>query len=83
MLDLLNGIPYIPPMTALRLRVKELREARGWSQAELAKKASIRRPTLSAIESEQTSGIDFDVLERLAKALGVDPGYLIVSRSRK
>jgi hypothetical protein len=33
--------------------------------------------TISAIENEQTTGIDFAVLERLADALGVDPGFLI------
>jgi transcriptional regulator with XRE-family HTH domain len=64
------------------LRVREIREAKGWSQAELADRAGIRRATLSAIESGQTKGVDFATLERLAKALEVDPGYLIVKRGR-
>ncbi len=64
------------------LRVRELREARGWSQRELARRAGVRQATLSAIENEQTSGIDFETLERLAKALEVDPGYLIVKKGR-
>ncbi len=67
-------------MTPITVRVKELREAKGWSQAELAEKAGIRRATLSAIETNQTKGIDFETLECLASALGCDPGYLIVKK---
>lgn len=66
-------------VTPLSLRVKELREAKGMTQAELAERAGIRRATLSAIENGQTTGIDFDVLERLARALDVEhAGFLIV-----
>ena len=77
-----SGIPYIAIMTPITLRVKELREAKGWSQAELADRAKIRRATVSAIEANQTKGIDFETLERLAKALRCDPGYLIVKRGK-
>ncbi len=66
-------------MTPIRLRVKELREAKGWTQGELAERASVRRATISAIENNQTKGVDFDVLERLAGALEVDAGYLVVT----
>jgi transcriptional regulator with XRE-family HTH domain len=69
-------------MSPIYLRVRELREARGWTQVELAERAGLRRPTISAIENEQTKGVDFDVLERLANALGVDPGFLIVRSER-
>ena len=69
-------------MTPIMLRVKELREAKGWSQAELADKAGIRRATVSAIESNQKTGVDFETLERMAKALGCDPGYLIVKSGK-
>ena len=70
-------------MTPVRLRVKELREAKGLSQAVLAEQAEVRRATLSAIENNRTSGVDFDVLERLAVALGVDPGFLVVRTEAK
>jgi transcriptional regulator with XRE-family HTH domain len=65
-------------MTPVRLRVRELREAQKISQVELAERAGIRRATLSAIETGQTTGIDFDTLERLARVLGVDAAFLIV-----
>ena len=69
-------------MTPIFLRVRELREAKGWSQHRLALKAGIRRATLSAIENNQTTGVDFETLEKLAEALGCDPGYLIVKKRR-
>lgn len=65
-------------MTPVRLRVRELRDAKGWTQVELAERAGIRRPTLVAIESGNTTAIEFEKLERIADALGVDAAYLIV-----
>jgi transcriptional regulator with XRE-family HTH domain len=65
-------------MSPVRLRVRELREVQGLTGAELARRAKVRPSTLSAIENHQTTGIDFDTLDRLAVALGVDAGYLIV-----
>jgi len=69
-------------MTPIMLRVRELREAKGWSQAELARRAGVRQATLSAIENELTTSVDFTVLDRLAKVLEVDPGFLLVRRGR-
>ena len=49
-----------------------------WNQAELAKKAGLRRATISDIENGKTNGIDFDTLEKLADALEVETTDLIV-----
>jgi transcriptional regulator with XRE-family HTH domain len=65
-------------MAPLRLRVRELREALGLSQVQLAEQTGIRRATLIAIEQGRTSRVDFEVLEKLGRALGVAPGLLIV-----
>ena len=65
-------------VSPLRLRVKELREALGLTQAELAERAKVRRATVNRIENAHVTAIDMDVLERLAEALGVEPGFLIV-----
>ena len=69
-------------MTPITLRVRELREAKGWTQEALADRAGLRRATVNAIEGGRTKGVDFATLEALAKALGVDAGYLIVQRGR-
>ena len=65
-------------VSPIRLRVAELRAAKGWTQAELAERASIGRITVIRVESDTNKRIDYDVLEKLADALGVDAGYLIV-----
>ena len=64
-------------MTPIAIRIKELREQRGWSQADLCRISGTRQATISAIENGHTKGIDFDTLERLAKALEVHPAALI------
>ena len=54
-----------------------MREARGWSQGEVARRAQLRRATITSIEQRKTKGVDFDTLDRLACVFDVDPGYLI------
>jgi transcriptional regulator with XRE-family HTH domain len=67
-------------MSPITLRIRELREAKGWSQAELARRAGVQRVTITLIEGQRTKGIDFETLEKLARALEVDAGYLIVTK---
>ena len=69
---------YSFTVTPVRLRVRELREAKGLTGAELARQAKVRPSTLSAIENGQTTAIAFDVLDRIATALGVDAAMLVV-----
>ncbi len=69
-------------MGPIRVRLAELRKVRGWSQAKLADRAGVRQATVSNIESGKVKRLDLEILDRLARALEVDPGYLIV-RSRQ
>ncbi len=69
-------------MTPLSLRIREVRQVKGWTQAELARRAGIRRATVNRIENARVKAIDLEVLEKLAKALDVDPGYLIVKKRK-
>ncbi len=62
----------------LRLRIRELRDAKGWSQEELARRAQVRQATISNFERGKTRSVDLDVLDRIATALRVDPAFLIV-----
>lgn len=64
-------------VTPIRIRLREVRELRGLTQAELAERSGVGRPTISNIETGKTSGIDFDVLEKLATALGINAAMLI------
>ena len=65
-------------MTPIRLRLRELRRARAWSQAELARRAGVRQATVSRLEGKSVRNVNLDVLERLADALEVDPAYLLL-----
>jgi len=65
-------------MTPLRLRIKELREAKNLSQEQLAELVGVRQATISNHERGKASRIDFSLMENLAAALGVGPGALLV-----
>ncbi len=65
------------------LRLQELREAKGWSQAELARQSGVPQPTISRIEAGKTGSIELANLERLAGALGVNAALLIVHEPDK
>jgi transcriptional regulator with XRE-family HTH domain len=58
------------------IRLRETREAKGFTQAALARVSGVPQPTISRIE-RGTTAIDLGVLERLADALEVDAAYLI------
>ena len=64
-------------MTPLIIRLREWRERRGLTQAELAKLARVRQPTISDLETGLSKAIRFEVLDRLAEALRVTPGELL------
>lgn len=51
-----------------------------WSLRDLARRAGVRPTTVSAIETRQTTGIDFATLEKPARTLEVDPAFLVVTR---
>lgn len=53
------------------MRIVELREARGWNQAELAHNADMRIATLSELENGK-SNPRLSTLVRIADALGVN-----------
>ena len=58
-------------MSPIVLRVREARMRRGWTQAELARRAGVRRATVNSLESGRRERVNLDVLEKVAKALGV------------
>lgn len=68
-------------MSPIRLRLREVRSARGLTQAKLAELAGVREATVNRIENHRVTSIDLVVLEKLAKALQVDPAILFVSEA--
>ena len=55
-------------------RIKSEREARGWSQAELARKAKLGHP--SVVSNAERGLAGESVRQRIAKALGIEAGEL-------
>lgn len=77
----MSAIAYAHRMSPLVLRIRELREALGLTQAELAERAGVRRATVNRIENARVSAIDLEVLDKLASALRVEPGFIVVRAS--
>lgn len=62
-----------------KLRIKEVAEAKGIKQSHLQIMAAVTPPLLNRYWNNKTSTVDLTELEKIAKALEVSPGALIVS----
>jgi transcriptional regulator with XRE-family HTH domain len=58
-------------------RVRKAREHRGWSQKELAKRATVHHVVLNRLEKGHKSGVQAETIRRLAEALHVTSDYLL------
>lgn len=56
------------------IRIKSMRQARGWTQVQLAEAAGVTQQAVSKIERGETA--DPWTLDRIAEALGVHPALL-------
>ena len=66
----------------LTVRIRALRERRGWSQAELGRRAGVAASTVNRVERGETTTLSLGNLERLARALGVSPRSLLTTTKR-
>lgn len=64
-------------MSPLIIRLRELRKEKGLTQEELARRAGLRRATISDIENGKTQRVGLTVLQGLADALKIAPASLI------
>jgi len=53
-------------------QIASARKKRGWSQAELAKHASVSRATIEALENARTGELGFSKITRILSALGLE-----------
>ena len=67
----------IAPMNIRGDRVKELREAHGWTQKDLERESGIAQSTLSRIERGASHGSYTTTMVTLAKTFGCAEGYLM------
>lgn len=66
----------MPTASMIGARLRELREERGWSVAELAREAGVDRNSISQVEKGASTAPSFPNGVRLAIALGIAPEYL-------
>lgn len=64
-------------MSPVAIRLKQLREGRGWTQSELSARTGVTVAAISRIENNLTKSVEFDTLDKLAEALEVHPAALI------
>lgn len=69
-------------MQAFGEKVKHLREARGWSQAELARLAGVTKSAISTYELDIRTP-SADVVCAFAKSFGVSADYLLGISERR
>lgn len=58
-------------------RIRRLREAKGWTQAEFARLVGVSRSTESQWELDQVNDIRLVNFLKVVELLGTDPAYLI------
>ena len=66
----------------LALNLRKYRQAQGLSQEELADRAEIDRTYISALERSRYAA-SIDVVDRLAKGLGVEAAELLLRPAKK
>jgi transcriptional regulator with XRE-family HTH domain len=60
---------YMPLAYMLGARIKQLRQRRGWTQDELARRARLSRIYIAQLEAGDRASPSFAALERIARAL--------------
>jgi transcriptional regulator with XRE-family HTH domain len=70
-------------VTPLEINLRKYRERKGLSQTELGKLARVRQATISSLENGKGRRVDLDVLERIAKVLGVKATALLTDDRKR
>lgn len=61
----------------MRLRIKEVAEAQGLNRNQLQLKSGVTLPLLTRYWNNTTTEVKLEALEKIARALGVQPGDLM------
>lgn len=64
-------------------KIRSLRESKGWSMGELARRAGLAQPSLWALEHQVTKSPKFSTIAAVAAALGVPARELLAAKARK
>jgi Predicted transcriptional regulator with C-terminal CBS domains len=78
--DSIQEIEIIRKRAAMVAALIQLRESKGWTQAELARRAGMKQSAIARFESDTTAP-RIDTIIRVAMALGVDLAFLPADHS--
>jgi transcriptional regulator with XRE-family HTH domain len=67
----------------LEINLRKYRERKGLSQTELGRLAGVRQATISSLENGKGRRVDLDILDRIAKVLGVKATALLVQQEKR
>jgi DNA-binding Xre family transcriptional regulator len=67
----------------IRLRIKEIAQGRSIKQYRLAEESGVTPQLLNRYWNNNVQRVDLEELEKIAIALGVEPGALIVSDGKR
>lgn len=70
-------------MDSLASRLRAERVAAGLTQKALADQAGVSKQAISSVEAGKTKGLKGDTLDRLTRALGVSPRWLLTGKGPK
>jgi transcriptional regulator with XRE-family HTH domain len=59
-------------------RVRRLRDARGWSRTELARRAGVTTSQIARLEGGQRNSVQGETIARYAAAFGVSRTYIFL-----
>ena len=68
-------------MSPTRFRLQELIDRVGTTQAALSRKTGVSAATINRLCGNVTAQVSLETLDRLAAALGVEPGEILVRQS--
>jgi transcriptional regulator with XRE-family HTH domain len=76
-----SGYAYL--METLGTRIKQLREAKNYTQSELGKLLGVTKSAVSQWENDQSANIKLVEFLHLCRILGTDPYYLVFGADRE
>jgi transcriptional regulator with XRE-family HTH domain len=70
-------------METIGSRIRQLREARGWTQAQFAKRVGVTKSAVSQWENDATKNLKLVTFLNVVDALGTTVEYLVQGSSRR
>jgi transcriptional regulator with XRE-family HTH domain len=85
-LQVKNAVPTVSyafwQMETIGSRIRQLREARGWTQEQFAKRVGVTKSAVSQWENDATKNLKLVTFLKVVEALGTNVDYLVQGSRR-